>query len=80
MLANAVEDSSISQFLTLLNEEVEEIFNTIRNYSGLNEEQRANEDIKRNIVQVKSLRAEIEQVNINYLMMERKYREAVSKD
>lgn len=52
----------------------------MRNYSGLNEEQRNHEDIRRNNEIVRSLREEIEQAHINYQLLEKKYREAISKD
>jgi chromosome segregation ATPase len=77
---NPVEDAPLSEFLKLLNEEVEESYSTIRNYSGLNTEQREHEDIRRNKEQVQSLRGEIEQAHINCQLLEKKYREAVNKD
>jgi phage shock protein A len=59
---------------------MEDTFQTIRNYSGLSVEQRAHQDIRRNEAQVTSLRAEVEQSHLNYQALEKKYREAVSKD
>lgn len=59
---------------------MEDVYGTIRNYSGLNEEQRNNQDIKRNEEHVRSLRGEIEHAHISYQLLERKYRDAISKD
>jgi hypothetical protein len=55
-MTNLVEDASTAEFLRLLNEEVEETFQTIRNYSGLSSQQRDHQDIRRNDAQVASLR------------------------
>ena len=52
----AQSESDMKDILKIANEEIQAVYNVIRNYANLNSEQREHEDIKRNVGNVKSLR------------------------